>query len=350
MSEKDNKRDYLKRFKARHERLLNDKWASERVDLIGGLAGIRLKKDGTLDLNAPDVVDVDNMHKAFDLCSNAINFGKGNIPTLLGYIPSLILLSKNMQYEQHRFYQVLAEQIGDIPFDKYITKYPAKKGDELENALEALDLAKALLIAFETIKDENLKALVIRELIQGIEHLEKNKGRLECGGFDLSYDGVSEYAEKELKAMEETFGRRNKITKNLYRRDFVTQYIDSEVCDRFFSNDYEQPYTPEKGREWDKHFNDLCDEYGEADYKRTRPDAFYQTVREGLLCHFPITYEAGKIEERDNLLEVAELYGVGSDIIDRASALLEKHILTKEEIKEALQKIETINEGNDNEE
>ncbi len=93
-----------------------------------------------------------------------------------------------------------------------------------------------------------------------------------------------DFSDEQMKYREDFFNMRNALPKNnVFREAFVVEYIDEEVYNRFyipkekelgrFDTDQEgEKYTPEGAKEWDKHFNDLCKEYGEEQYQRIYDD------------------------------------------------------------------------------
>ena len=100
------------------------------------------------------------------------------------------------------------------------------------------------------------------------------------------------FLDEQMSYREEFFNRRNELPKgNACRRIFIEQYIDEEVFNRFYlekekeAGRYEtenegEAYTPEGAKQWDEYFNQLCDEYGEPEYKRIYddPTEYYPTV------------------------------------------------------------------------
>ena len=106
--------------------------------------------------------------------------------------------------------------------------------------------------------------------------------------------GTRNFNDGQMKYREGFFNGIKALPKdNIFRRAFIETYIDEEVFNRFYlkneketgrygTDDEGENYTPEKALEWDAHFNDLCKEYGEAQYKRTYddPTEFYPTMTE----------------------------------------------------------------------
>lgn len=106
--------------------------------------------------------------------------------------------------------------------------------------------------------------------------------------------GTRGFSDEQMKYREDFFNKRNALPKdNIFRRAFIETYIDEEVFNRFYlekekeagryeTDDEGENYTPEKALEWDAHYNDLCLEYGEAQYKRAYndPTEFYPTMTE----------------------------------------------------------------------
>lgn len=95
------------------------------------------------------------------------------------------------------------------------------------------------------------------------------------------------FDEEQMQYGKSLFDRRDELPKdNVFRRAIVEAFIDEEVYNRFYierekgegryNTDKEGgEYTPEGAREWDEHFNALCEEYGEKQYKRNFDDAHY---------------------------------------------------------------------------
>jgi len=92
------------------------------------------------------------------------------------------------------------------------------------------------------------------------------------------------FTDEQMKYREDFFNKRNDLPKNnKFRRLFVETYIDEEVYNRFYlekDKEERELYTPKGAKEGDKHFNDLCDEYGEPEYKRIYddPKTYYKDV------------------------------------------------------------------------
>ena len=117
-----------------------------------------------------------------------------------------------------------------------------------------------------------------------------------------------DFTDEQMKYREDFFNMRDALPKdNVFRKTFVTEYIDEEVYNRFyipkekelgrFDTDAEgEAYTPEGAKEWDKHFNDLCKEYGEEQYQR-----IYDDPRE----YYPYATPEDKLSDKNgsNFLE-----------------------------------------------
>lgn len=110
------------------------------------------------------------------------------------------------------------------------------------------------------------------------------------------------FSDEQMKYGKELFDRRNELPKeNIFRKTIVTAYIDEEVYNRFYlerekeAGRYETKeeggeYTPEGAKEWDGHFNTLCDEYGEGEYKRFFDDAHYRKAWDCNLNNYPAVF------------------------------------------------------------
>lgn len=93
---------------------------------------------------------------------------------------------------------------------------------------------------------------------------------------------TQEFTDKQMRYREDLFNRRGELPKdNIFRRAFVEHYIDEEVYTRFYSEKKEdETYTPEGAKQWDALFNQLCEEYNEAEYKRLydNPSEYYSDL------------------------------------------------------------------------
>ena len=95
------------------------------------------------------------------------------------------------------------------------------------------------------------------------------------------------FSDEQTAYAESLFERRDELPKdNIFRRAIVEGYIDERVYDRFYLEEEIKAgrhgtdaeggaYSPEKAKQWDEHFNALCDEYDEKQYKRAFDDAHY---------------------------------------------------------------------------
>lgn len=310
-----------------HEKIFNDKQGF----LVDAFGKIPLTKDGDYDEGRHDIIDIMNQRKFFDLARKK-DFSEQDIDALMGFFPSLIALKKafnNKERPTPLDYAVfISERIGSLPVELYIDKHHAKTGNEKDNVIASIKLTETLLTKVLSITDEEIKALATKTLIEGLSFLEENRDRLTFGGFDLFYDSVGEYSKEQLKEMNETFKRRNELPQdNLYRRGFVRQYIDNAVYDRFYLDKNDLKATAEKCREWDGHYNALCEEYGEQEYKRNFNDAYYKQFDgkdDLLLCHYPISYALDQ-ERAENTQAYVRRYGVNQELIDKAEKLEAKH-------------------------
>jgi len=154
---------------------------------------IPTKDDGTFDSERIDIVDINNLHKLFDLEKKRADFNKEDIKTLMGLMPSLIAC-KNSYPLPSDFALFLGERIGEIPTDRHIDKHHKKIGDLKTNAIESIELTEALIKAMLTIQDEEIKALIIKDLLQGLSFLETERDGIEIDeGLDYEEGRREEY-------------------------------------------------------------------------------------------------------------------------------------------------------------
>jgi len=173
-----------------------------------------------------------------------------------------------------------------------------------------------------------------------------------------------DFTDEQMKYREDFFNKRNGLPKdNKFRRAFVESYIDEEVYNRFYGEKEEEArrydteeegelYTPEGAKEWDKHFNDLCDEYGEGGYKRHFTDEDYKALerppRKGrdalLLCHYPIGYN--RAYQNIELKEIAQRHGVNEALINKVIQIVEKDLGDRlPQIEKELEELERAEQG-----
>lgn len=300
---------------------------------------VSVNAKGELDDNKIDLVDINNYHKFFDITHKGADFKEGDIDALIELMPSMIKCKNSIDSDQTirplDSAIMIAERLGSLPVDIYIAKHHAKTGNEKDNVNESLKLANILIDKILSISDEEIKAVTLTTLIDNLHYLDKIKERLNFKGFDFSYDEAGSYTAKERKEAEATFKRRNELPKdNPYRKDFVIQYINDEVYNRFYDGKDTVKYTAELGKEWDGHFNALCDEHKEPEYKRDFNEAYYKRLETNiitgekrddfLLCHYPLCCDDPFTHEKD-LKEASRRYGIEPSIVSKSLALLDEH-------------------------
>ena len=325
----------LKDIEAKQGKILFDLKDFSFTEKIGKVS---TNGKGELDDNKIDIIDINNFDRFFDIARKGTDFNEKDIDALIELMPSMIKCKNSIDGDQTirplDSVIMIAERLGSLPFEIYIDKYHAKKGDEKENVNESIKLGNILIDKMLSVSDEEIKAVTLTTLLDNLYYLDKIKERLTFKGFDFSYDEAGSYTAKERKEAEATFKRRNELPKdNPYRKDFVTQYIDDEVYNRFYNGKDTVKYTAELGREWDGHFNALCDEHKEPEYKRDFSDAHYKRLETNILtgekkddfflCHYPLTDEPS-MHEKD-LKEASRRYGIEPSIVSKSLALLDEH-------------------------
>lgn len=324
----------IKDIEAKQKKILGGKRDLARVEAMGK---IRLDKDGNIDENAPTLADLDNYHLFYDLINKGRDgeFIEADIEALKELTPSMIRLKNELLTVDKPVYLAghIGEAIGNLPIDFYMHKHHEKGNDEKKVVSESLTIGNMLLDFALEIADEETRAFALHSLLNGLDWLTVMKDRLDFGGFDLSYEEAGQYSDDKIKKMEETFKRRGELPKdNAYRRNFVRQYIDNEVYKRFYSDANEVEYTAEKGKEWDAHYNDLCDEYGESELKRHFTDEDYKDIERPhkkdkdalLLCHYPLSYNGA--EQAIELKETAKRHGIDEALINNVIQIVEKSL------------------------
>jgi len=305
----DKLRELLGEIEAKQDRLMNNPTNETYIKMIG--EGARIKPyppDGEFKecLTEKELAD----------CMEVLHFGdntlsKDDIPVLVGFFPSLVSAIGKYSNDTNGLISVFAERIGGLPLERYRER---NCEDKKKDIAESIEIAEALIPEVLNISHTLFKARIIDTLLFSISRLESQKERLDFGGFDLFYDEAGQYTDEQRKEMLKTFERRSELPKDsTYRRDFVNQYIDNEVCNRFYSDDYTIKYTPELGEEWDDHFNALCEEYNESEYIRAYTEKDYQGVKCEVLCHYPISCNEAK--ENNEKIKFARKRGIDPELV-----------------------------------
>ena len=308
--------DLIKNIEGEAKRILDNKKSDLYVNWAGKTPVMpedRLEVDN----EGLDVIDYEKVLKFFELIKKHGAFIVEDIKPLIETLPIVMVMTKEKGL---RFAVGISEMIGRIPEEIH--------NFENKNITKAIGIGEALLDEILSLKDDAIKPLIIKHLLQSLRMILTKKDRLNFKGFDIDYDAIGTYTDKQLKEMKETFNGRKDLPKDSpYRRYFVTAYLDNEVYNRFYSDKNDLKYTAELGKEWDGHFNDLCDEFNEKEYKRAFTDSDYKEIENApfarrdplLLCHYPICFN--RAEERIDLIEIAQRYGIPSDLIDKAMRL-----------------------------
>ena len=212
----------LKEIQDKQKKIFNDR-GSHLVEAFGK---IPLTPDGDYDSTRIDVIDVNNLHSLFEICRKAEDFKKEDIKALMDLMPSIILCKKDNDDPQ-AFSLLMGERIGEIPVSRYIDLHHKKTGNDKTNAEQSIEIAEALIKAMLTLPDEDIKALVIKDILQGIPFLERNR------------DGI-EYDEETIEGMSFDEGRREEYKETLR---LCQEYgITTSLIDRAFDL-------------WDKHLS-----------------------------------------------------------------------------------------------
>lgn len=344
----------IRDIETKQKKILASKRDLARVEAMGK---IHLDKNGNIDENGPTLEDLDNYHLFNDLIHKGQEgtFNEADIEALKGLMPSLICLKNELlindrpvNLEGH-----IGEDIGGLPVNFYLHRHHKKGHDEKTLVSESLKIGNMLLDFSLEIGDAEIEAFALHSLLNGLDYLTVIKDRLDFGGFDFFYDNIDKYSDEDFKAIEETFKRRGELPKdNAYRKNFVTQYIDNEVYKRFYSDNNELLYTAQKGKEWDAHYNDLCDEYDEDGYKRHFTDEDYKDLerppRKGrdalLLCHYPLCYNRAK--SNIELKETAKRHGVDEALINKVIQIVDSSLEDRlPQIEKEIDELERLEAG-----
>ena len=276
-------------------RAYNKAFNNLNEDVTGeALSQVKLKADGTIDLEAGGLYELKTFYKIEGLFHKEGGFTIEDVPVFANLLKESLKGVKWSKETENAFEHLAVLYGEDVPFPDH---YSYKQRLETSKAI-----IKALDNASPIVKESFLSGFLwsaSRSLIEA--------ERKEFKGFDFDYERADEYSKKDLDEIERTFKRRNELPKDsLYRKEFVITYLDNQVYIRFFK-DPDIKYTPEAGKEWDRHFNDLCEQYGEEHYKRSYSDEDYNSIKNELLCQYPIL----NIHDRkDRKKETAKLLGL----------------------------------------
>lgn len=319
----DNEKDFLHRIRKANKKIFDDN--AYRLQAFGFIAGIALNKHGFPDENAPDIVDFDEWKK-FNalLLDRDRTFSEKDIPRLVGYIPAVIRFAGRIKE--------LCEKDGDLRFKNW-----GEWGDasgigsilwNTDGGTPAIELGKALIDALQDVEHYDFKAEAIESVLSAMAYFtEKINGRFTQSDFECGLEP------REYEGIKKVFEGRDAMPKgDAYRKALSTAFLDGEVYDRFFPESENEAYTPARAKEWDARFNELCDEYGEADYKRDFSDEHYtgfetSEFRDRLTDYsFAMNADAWGVVEKARRAELAGLLGIEPSLLERADELNQSRI------------------------
>jgi len=224
--------DLIKSIEDEAKKILDNR----KSDLYVSMAGkTPVKPDDRLEINPDglDIIDITSFRKFCDfLKEREADFNNDDIKTLMDFMPSLMRIKKHgiaLTPLHHALFY--AERIGTIPVDRYITRHHQKKENDKANAVESIELAESLIKEFLTIQDEEIKPLVIKDLLQGLSYLEGKRDGVEFEEMSFDEGRIKEY--KESLELCRRYG------------------IDTALIDRAFDL-------------WDKHFTEVKPKIDEA--------------------------------------------------------------------------------------
>lgn len=344
---KFNLEDTLKNIAKRHTDIFNP---SNLADTVGVelMGKCHLDENGDADPEHFGYIEI-RKFKEFMKFKEKDDFSIDDIPYLMeNLIPHLLRIKDEFKDDEFKkvsggtikqrdlYAGIFGEGIGDIPINRYFARHHKNANNDAQAVKECIALAETLLKAIDTISDEDIKAFAVDALLASLLFLLSQKEQGDFKGADVP-DGTRGYTDEQLKEYEDTFKRIKELPQDgVYRRRFVCVYIDEEVYNRFYmpkekeagridTDEEGDPYTIAGAKEWDDHFNALCEEYGFPEYKRNRTDDYYnQTLsiaqaRNGKLYNY---ISGGFEEEKDHIKILAKQYGIDPALIDRALYVL----------------------------
>lgn len=347
----DNGKEYLRRTRKGHEHLFGDHRAINRVRAFGGLSNTPTRRDGSFDENAPNILDVEKAVEFLSL-SRKPDFNENDLGTLFDCLESALYV-----YDYHgkktagkdedagakaryRFFEAFTSAFGEILFNK-----SPKTEAEIEGVLT---LGEAIIDALRGIKDEDFKARAILSTLLMMQMFQDLRGSFTPEGKKIGIAEIEDGFESDdaLRVKFESVFENRKglpqatLSETLYRKFLVSAFIDEQVFKRYFHEIENEVYTPARAKEWDARFNELCDAYGEAGYKRNFSDEFYQKHTPSKYCPelcFYSTHLNGEDFQayaQEEVLLLADRLGLGRGIVKQAEYLEDTYGRTDAEITE----------------
>jgi len=196
-------KDLMREIEEKQRRLINDHRGDIYTDNMGT---VPTKPDGTYDGDRLTLVDIKGLWDTLDFIKEKeATFSREDIPRIMDAIPSFIAcmrdydLDNGVKMTASRFALWIAERVGAIPVERHIARHHAKTGDTKENAIEGIELTKALIDAFRGIENEDLKALIVYDLVYFMPLLEKWRDGIEE---DEGLNEAEEGGREAIKAYE----------------------------------------------------------------------------------------------------------------------------------------------------
>jgi len=203
--------DLIKDVENEAKRILDSKKSHAYVELQGK---IPLNQDGDIDRDRPDIIDINAFRNFCDFIRDReTDFNKDDVKTLIGFLSPVIAIKKwGIAFTPLDHALFIAERIGGIPADRYIDRHHKKIGEDKANAVESIELTRALIEAMLTIQDTDIKALSVMMLTELIPFLEDNRDGIERE----EDEAESEDPDKKTLNTAERYG----IDKSLINRAF----------------------------------------------------------------------------------------------------------------------------------
>lgn len=185
----DKRRELLNGIEERQRRLIHDLKKDAYTDLLWTFSPDKAKENYNQD--GLTLVDIETFWNTLEFIKEKeTDFTRDDIPRLIGAIPSFIACmvsnDETSPLTPLRFALFASERVGSIPVERHIARKHANIGEERENAIESIELTKDLINAFLGIDNEDLKALIVYDLVYFMPLLEDWRDGIEReeGGFN----------------------------------------------------------------------------------------------------------------------------------------------------------------------